>query len=209
MLSLLRNKKKVQSKKEMATSKDKPSPSLKNCKQAFTEEEWDQARKSSNALWNQIIRDNNLRYNDLMDNKNKTVQLDLVGNIPMTIKGKVTRVVNNRDTSSVQLSPAWINGVQKPNHIVHLDIIEKITPIDDQETKPIALEELMQEMEIDNRPSELLPSISTPLNGERKKLSFARAVKRPRPSLPSLSVRKCFMITRIEGKYCSTVGVSQ
>ena len=84
-----------------------------------------------------------------MDNKNKTVQLDLLGNIPMTITGKVTRVVNNRDTSSVQLSPAWINSVQKTNQIVHLDIIEKITPIDDQNKKPMALEDLMQEMEID------------------------------------------------------------
>ena len=67
----------------------------------------------------------------------------------MSITGKVTRLVNNRDTSSVQLSPAWINGVQKTNHIVHLDIIEKITPIDDPDTLPVALEQLMQEMEID------------------------------------------------------------
>ena len=170
MLSLLRNKK-VQAKK-MATSKEKPSPSLKNCKQAFTEQEWDQARQSSNALWNQIIRDNNLRYNELMDNKNKSVQLDILGNIPMTIKGKVTRVVNNRETSSVQLSPAWINGVQKPNHIVHLDIIEKITPIDDQDTTPLALEELIQEMEIEDRPNEPYHPFLSPLK-EKKKNHFS------------------------------------
>ena len=188
MLSLLR-KKKVQAEK-MATSKEKPSPSLRNCKQAFTEQEWDQARQSSDALWNQIIKDNNLRYNDLMDNKNKTVQLDLIGNIPMTIKGKVTRVINNREIASVQLSPAWINGVRKLNHNVHLDIIEKITPIDDQDEAPLALEELMHEMEIDDRPNELLPSISSPFDGEKEKSLYSRAVKRPRPSFPSLNVRK-------------------
>ena len=66
---------------------------------------------------NQITRDNNVRYNDLMDNKHKIVQLDPLGNKPMSITGKVTRVVNNRDTSSVQLSPAWINGEEKQNHI--------------------------------------------------------------------------------------------
>ena len=48
MLSLLKNKK-VQAEK-MATSKEKPSPSLKNCKQAFSEQEWDQARQSSNLM---------------------------------------------------------------------------------------------------------------------------------------------------------------
>ena len=60
MLSLLKNKK-VQAKK-MATSKEKPSSSPKNCKQVFSEQEWDQARQSSKALWNQIIRDNNIKY---------------------------------------------------------------------------------------------------------------------------------------------------
>ena len=38
--------------------------------------------------------------------------------------------------------------------------------------------------------NELLPSISLPLEGEKEKSFFSRAVKRPRPSFPSLSVRK-------------------
>ena len=97
----------------------------------------------------------------------------------MSITGKVTRVVNNWDTSSVQLSPAWIDG--KPNHVVHLDIIEKITPMNASNSQPIALDQMMQNMEIDTR-NEMLPSISFPLEQKRDENPFSsRAVKRSRP----------------------------
>ena len=73
----------------MACFKEKPGSTLKNCKQTFSDKEWDQARQSSATLWDQITRDNTLRYNDLMDNKHKFVQLDMLGNLPMSITGKV------------------------------------------------------------------------------------------------------------------------
>ena len=174
----------------MACFKEKTVSTLKNCKQNFSEQEWEQARQSARDLWNQIIRDNNLRYNDLMDNKNKLVQLELLGNKPMIITGKVTRVVNNRETSSVQLSPAWIEGVEKKNHIVHLDVIEKITPLAAKDSPIWSLDQLMEEMDIDSK-NEMLPSVSFPLKIEQDENPFSsRAVKRPRPSFPSLSVRK-------------------
>ena len=99
---------------------------LKNCKQFFTDEEWNRARESSEALVNQLNLNNIVRYNTLINYMDKPVEITIIGYHPHTIVGIVQHVVNNIDSSFVHLSPAWLEGAKKNNHLVHLEAIEKI-----------------------------------------------------------------------------------
>ena len=157
---------------------------LKNCKQFFTDEEWNRARESSEALVNQLNLNNIVRYNTLINYMDRPVEITILGYHPQTIVGVVQHVVNNIDSSFVHLSPAWLEGVKKNSHLIHLEAIEKISPT----TLPSDSVELQTKMQKCSlvETEEMLPQLVKPPIPER----YPTPIYRPKPVFPSLSSQK-------------------
>ena len=82
----------------MVRNRSETPSALKNCKQFFTEEDRVKAREASEALVNQLNKDNETRYNALINYMDRPVQLTILGYHPTTIVGVVQHVVNNMDS---------------------------------------------------------------------------------------------------------------
>ena len=157
---------------------------LKNCKQFFTEEEWIKARESTEALVNQVNQDNEHRYNVLKRYMDSPVELTILGYHTTTVVGVVQHVVNNIDSSFVHLSPAWLDGTKKNSHLVHLEIIGKISPTILPKNS-VELPEMMEQCSLTER-EKMLPELVKPKLPER----YPTPISRPKPVFPSLSSQK-------------------
>ena len=92
----------------------------------------------------------------------KPVQLEILGNTQMTIVGVVQHVVNNLESSFVHLSPAWLDGTKKSNHIVYLEVIEQISPAI-LPTNSVELPTMIEQCSLIET-AEMLPEVGLPPN---------------------------------------------
>ena len=114
----------------------------------------------------------------------RPVKLTILGYHTTTIVGVVQHVVNNMDSSFVHLSPDWLDGTKKNNHLVHLEAIEQISPTT-LPTNSVELPTMMEQCTLIET-EELLPELVRPPQAQR----YPTPIGRPKPVFPSLSSQK-------------------